>query len=119
MVAGPTNLAALLNSFQMGFRALALQKRSGEVWQLLAAIKKEFENYGEVVDKLGRQLTTAGNSVENLGKRARIMSRKLKTVEVLPDQTTAEQLLGLEGDGAEAPDEIVKPPESEIAIPGA
>ena len=119
MVAGPTNLAALLNSFQMGFRALALQKRSGEVWQLLAAIKKEFENYGEVVDKLGRQLTTAGNSVENLGKRARIMSRKLKTVEVLPDQTTAERLLGFEGEAAEAPDETVKLSESEIVIPGA
>jgi len=117
MLAGPTNLAALLTSFQMGFRALALQKRSGEVWQLLGAIKKEFENYGDVVDKLGRQLTTASNSVESLGKRARVMSRKLKAVEMLPDQTTAEKLLGLDGDCAEIVDEIVTPVASEIVVP--
>ena len=117
MLAGPTNLAALLTSFQMGFRALALQKRSGEVWQLLGAIKKEFENYGDVVEKLGRQLTTASNSVENLGKRARVMSRKLKGVEMLPDQTTAEEMLGLDGDSAEIIHEIVTPVASEIVMP--
>ena len=67
IIAGPTNLAALLTSFQMGFRSLALQKRSGEVWQLLGAIKAEFDKYGTVVSALSNQLNTASNSVESLG----------------------------------------------------
>jgi DNA recombination protein RmuC len=94
MLAGPTNLAALLTSFQMGFRSLALQKRSSEVWQLLGAIKTEFDRYGSVVGSLARQLTTASNSVESLGRRTRAMSRKLKEVERLPDNIAAETLLG-------------------------
>ena len=98
IIAGPTNLAALLTSFQMGFRSLALQKRSSEVWQLLGAIKKEFETYGAVVTTLSKQLTTASNSVEKLGTRAKVMSRKLKEVELLSDQRTAEKLLGLSAD---------------------
>ena len=100
MIAGPTNLAALLTSFQMGFRSLALQKRSSEVWQLLGAIKGEFDKYGDVVSSLARQLNAAGNSVDNLGKRTRIMSRKLKDVEILSDQQAAEKLLGFSGDDA-------------------
>jgi len=95
IIAGPTNLAALLTSFQMGFRSLALQKRSSEVWQLLGAIKAEFDKYGTVVSALAKQLTTASNSVENLGRRTRAMSRKLKDVELLSDGKTAENLLGL------------------------
>jgi len=98
IIAGPTNLAALLTSFQMGFRSLALQKRSSEVWQLLGAIKTEFDKYGTVVNALSKQLATASNSVENLGKRTRVMSRKLKDVEVLSDQQTAEKLLGISAD---------------------
>jgi DNA recombination protein RmuC len=98
IIAGPTNLAALLTSFQMGFRSLALQKRSSEVWQLLGAIKTEFDKYGTVVTALSRQLTTASNSVENLGKRTRAMSRKLKDVELLSDHQAAEKLLGLSAD---------------------
>jgi DNA recombination protein RmuC len=98
MIAGPTNLAALLTSFQMGFRSLALQKRSSEVWQLLGAIKTEFDRYGTVVNILSRQLTTATNSVESLGRRTRAMSRKLKGVETLPDGKTAETLLGFSVD---------------------
>ena len=98
IIAGPTNLAALLTSFQMGFRSLALQKRSSEVWQLLGAIKKEFETYGAVVTTLSKQLTTASNSVEKLGTRAKVMSRRLKDVELLADQRTAEKLLGLSAD---------------------
>ncbi len=98
IIAGPTNLAALLTSFQMGFRSLALQKRSSEVWQLLGAIKKEFETYGAVVTTLSKQLTTASNSVEKLGTRAKVMSRKLKDVELLADQRTAEKPLGLSTD---------------------
>ena len=98
MIAGPTNLAALLTSFQMGFRSLALQKRSSEVWQLLGAIKTEFERYGNVVNTLSKQLTTASNSVESLGRRTRAMSRKLKGVETLSDRKTAEGLLGFSAD---------------------
>ena len=98
MIAGPTNLAALLTSFQMGFRSLALQKRSSEVWQLLGAIKGEFDKYGDVVSSLARQLNAASNSVDNLGKRTRVMSRKLKDVEVLSDQQAAESFLGFSGD---------------------
>jgi DNA recombination protein RmuC len=94
MIAGPTNLAALLSLFQMGFKSLALQKRSNEVWHLLGAIKVEFDKYGDVVSGLARQLNTASNSVESLGRRTRAMSRKLKSVEALPDQRGAEQLLG-------------------------
>jgi DNA recombination protein RmuC len=100
MIAGPTNLAALLMSFQMGFRSLALQKRSSEVWQLLGAIKGEFDKYGDAVSSLARQLNAASNSVDNLGRRTRVMSRKLKEVEVLPDQQTTERLLGFSGDDA-------------------
>jgi DNA recombination protein RmuC len=98
MIAGPTNLAALLTSFQMGFRSLALQKRSSEVWQLLGAIKGEFDKYGDVVSSLARQLNAASNSVDSLGKRTRVMSRKLKSVETLADEKTAEALLGFSGD---------------------
>ena len=100
MIAGPTNLAALLTSFQMGFRSLALQKRSSEVWQLLGAIKGEFDKYGDVVSSLARQLNAASNSVDSLGKRTRVMSRKLKDVEVLPDPRAAEKLLGFVADDA-------------------
>jgi DNA recombination protein RmuC len=98
MIAGPTNLAALLTSFQLGFRSLALQKRSSEVWQLLGAIKTEFDRYGTVVNTLSKQLTTASNSVESLGRRTRAMSRKLKDVETLPDGKIAESLLGFSAD---------------------
>ena len=100
MIAGPTNLAALLTSFQMGFRSLALQKRSSEVWQLLGAIKGEFDKYGDVVSSLARQLNAASNSVDSLGRRTRVMSRKLKDVEVLSDQQAAKRLLGFSGDDA-------------------
>ena len=100
MIAGPTNLAALLTSFQMGFRSLALQKRSSEVWQLLGAIKGEFDKYGDVVGSLARQLNAASNSVDSLGKRTRAMSRKLKDVEVLSDQQASKRLLGFSGDDA-------------------
>ena len=82
----------------MGFRSLALQKRSSEVWQLLGAIKTEFDKYGAVVNGLAKQLTTASNSVESLGRRTRAMSRKLKDVELLTDQQATEKLLELPGD---------------------
>lgn len=90
---GPTTFTALLNAFQMGFRSLAIEKRSSEVWKILGAVRGEFSKYNEVVDKLSKQLTTAAKSVETLGIRTRVMDRKLRDVESLPE-TTAEILLG-------------------------
>ncbi len=84
MIAGPTTLTALLTSLQMGFRTLAIEKRSSEVWQILGAAKEEFRKYGDVWDKLKRQLTTAQNTVDEAGKRARVVERKLKNVVALP-----------------------------------
>lgn len=82
---GPTTLMALLNALQMGFRSLAIEKRSSEVWQILGAIKTEFGKYNTVVDKLASQLQTAANSVGALGTRTKMMNRKLKDVESLPE----------------------------------
>jgi DNA recombination protein RmuC len=90
---GPTTFMALLNALQMGFRSLAIEKRSSEVWQILGAVSNEFGKYNEVVDKLSKQLSTAAKSVENLGARTRTMNRKLRSVEKLPDDT-AQILLG-------------------------
>lgn len=90
---GPTTLTALLNALQMGFRSLAIEKRSSEVWQILGAVSNEFGRYNEVVEKLSKQLNTAAKSVESLGIRTRAMNRKLRDVEKLPDDT-AQTLLG-------------------------
>lgn len=85
IVTGPTTLAAILNSLQMGFRTLALQKRSSEVWNILGAVKKEFESFGGMLEKAQRNITSAGNTIEELmGKRTRAITRKLKEVQALP-----------------------------------
>ena len=81
MVAGPTTLTALLTSLQLGFRTLAIEKRSSEVWHVLAAAKAEFRKYGDVWDKLGRQLETARNTVEEARRRTRAVERQLHGVE--------------------------------------
>lgn len=84
-VAGPTTLAAILNSLQMGFRTLALQKRSSEVWQVLGAVKTEFENFGALLEKARKNIHSASDTVDELlGKRTRAINRKLKNVEALP-----------------------------------
>ncbi len=93
-LAGPTTLASMLNAFQMGFRSLAIQKRSSEVWQLLAAVRSEFAEHGKVVDTLKRQLGAASNTIDRLGTRTRVMNRKLRDVEILPSRS-ATTLLGL------------------------
>lgn len=82
-IAGPTTLAALLTSLQMGFRTLAIQKRSSEVWHVLGEAKSEFEKYAKVWDKLSQQLQTAQNTVQEAGRRTRAVSRKLRDVETL------------------------------------
>lgn len=92
VVAGPTTLAALLSSLQMGFRSLAIQKRSAEVWQVLGAVKHEFEKFGGVLDKLKGQLQRATSTIEDAETRTRVMSRKLRSVEVLPEGEAAKLL---------------------------
>jgi DNA recombination protein RmuC len=82
-VTGPTTLAALLTSLQMGFRTLAIEKRSSEVWQVLGAAKAEFQKYGEVWNKLGRQLEAAQKTVNEAGTRTRAVARKLRDVETV------------------------------------
>ena len=91
-LAGPTTFTAVLNALQMGFRTLAIQKRSSEVWQILGAVSNEFGRYNEVVSKLSKQLGTAAKSVEQLGIRTRVMNQKLRDVERLPDERTQEIL---------------------------
>ncbi|HOX90204.1 MAG TPA: DNA recombination protein RmuC [Burkholderiaceae bacterium] len=90
--AGPTTLAAMLNSLQMGFRTLAIEKRSAEVWQVLGAVKSEFGKFGEVLAKLRSQLATASNTIESAEVRTRAMTRALKTVEALPAEQSTKLL---------------------------
>lgn len=86
VVTGPTTLAAILNSLQMGFRTLAIQKHSGEVWTILGAVKKEFEKMGGMLEKAQRNLQTASGQIDEvLGTRTRAIQRRLKDVDTLSD----------------------------------
>ena len=93
--AGPTTLAAILNSLQMGFQTLAIQKRSSEVWDVLSAVKTEFGKFGNTLDKVKRHLDRASRTVEDTGVRTRAMERKLREVEELPADADSAKLLGL------------------------
>ncbi|HAJ99134.1 MAG TPA: DNA recombination protein RmuC, partial [Bacteroidales bacterium] len=104
IVTGPTTLAAILNSLQMGFRTLAIQKRSSEVWRILGAVKKEFENFGGILEKAQKNLQTASNQIDDvIGKRTRAIQKKLKGVESLSN-TEANLLLDTQNDFDEAED---------------
>lgn len=83
-ITGPTTLSALLNSLQMGFRTLAIEKRSSEVWDLLGAVKTEFGKFGTVLEKTKKKLQEATNTIEQAGVRSRAIERQLKNVEELP-----------------------------------
>ena len=85
-VVGPTNLAAFLSSLQMGFRTLAIQKRTSEVWEILGAVKTEFGKFGDVLEKASSQLQTVANSITQAGTRTRAIERRLRTVETLPEE---------------------------------
>jgi len=100
MLCGPTTLLATLTSLQMGFRTLALEKRSAEVWEVLGAVKTEFGKFGDVLAKAKKKLEEAGNTLDAAEVRTRAMTRKLKGVEALPDDA-AQQLLQL-GQGEDA-----------------
>ncbi len=82
--AGPTTLAALLNSLQMGFRTLAIQKRSSEVWNLLASVKTEFGKFGGVLDGVKKKLQEASNKIDEVDQRSRVLNKKLRDVEGSP-----------------------------------
>ncbi len=95
MLAGPTTLLATLNSLQMGFRTLALEKRSSEVWQVLGAVKTEFNKFGEVLAKTKKKLEEASSGIEMAERRTRVMVRELKAVQAMPEARTAELLPAL------------------------
>lgn len=98
VVTGPTTLGAILNSLQMGFRTLAIQKRTGEVWNVLGAVKTEFGKFGGLLEKVQKNLQNAGDQLEEvIGKRTRAIERKLRQVEKLPDHESR-NLLPLDGD---------------------
>ena len=92
VVAGPTTLFAMLNSLQMGFRTLALEKRSAEVWQVLGAVKTEFAKFGDVLIRLKAQLQSASNTIDQAETRTRQMTRALRSVEALPAEQAAQLL---------------------------
>jgi DNA recombination protein RmuC len=92
-VAGPTTLLALMTSFQMGFRTLAIQERSSEVWRTLGAVKTEFAKFGAVLDGVKKKLDEASNKIEETSVRSRALGRKLREVEALPSGE-AQKLLG-------------------------
>ncbi len=92
-VAGPTTLAAMLNSLQMGFRTLAIQKRSGEVWTVLGAVKTEFGKFGEVLQVVKKKLDQASDTIDRASTRTRVIERKLHGVQTLPAHE-ASALLG-------------------------
>ncbi|MGN6312313.1 MAG: DNA recombination protein RmuC [Rhodanobacteraceae bacterium] len=92
-VAGPTTLTAILNALQMGFRTLAIEQRSSEVWQLLGAVKSEFGKFGDILDKVRKKLAEASRQIDETGVRSRAIERKLRNVESLPT-SESQALLG-------------------------
>ena len=88
-LAGPTTLLAMLSSLQMGFRTLALEKRSSEVWQVLGAVKTEFGKFGDVLAKIKSNAETMLNSVSSAEQRSRVMGKALRNVEALPELDSA------------------------------
>ncbi len=96
VVTGPTTLGAILNSLQMGFRTLAIQKRTGEVWKVLGAVKTEFGKFGGLLEKVQKNLQTAGDQLEEvMGRRTRAIERRLRQVEKLPNEES-QQLLSVD-----------------------
>ena len=91
-VAGPTTMGALLNSLRLGFRTLVIEQRASEVWQVLAAVKSEFEKFGEALEKVKKRLNSASDAIEQTDVRTRAMERKLRGVEQLPS-SQADELL--------------------------
>ncbi len=95
VLTGPTTLTAILNSLQMGFRTLAIEKRSSEVWSLLGAVKTEFGKFGDILEKTQKKLAEASNTIDDASKRSRAIERRLRDVQELPQ---GEKQVGLELD---------------------
>lgn len=91
-IAGPSTIAAFLNSLQMGFRTLAVEKRASEVWQLLGDVKKEFSRFGDILDKTYQRLKQASNEIEDASRKSRSIERKLKDVQELPSSPSRPSL---------------------------
>jgi len=89
IVAGPTTLNALLTSLQVGFRTLAIEKRSGEVWQLLSAVKTDFGKFASLLEATEKKLQCAAESIETATRKSRLIERRLRGVEALPQAGTA------------------------------
>ena len=96
-VVGPTNLAAFLSSLQMGFRTLAIERRSNDVWELLGAVKTEFGKFGAVMDNIKRKIDSAAKEIDTVGTRSRAIERRLRSVEELPAEQSG-LLIGEYGD---------------------
>lgn len=96
-IAGPTTMATLLNSLQVGFQTLAIQQRSSEVWELLGAVKSEFGKFGDFLDAVEKKLDEAKNKISSVRSKSTTISRKLKKVEEVPHERT-DALLGLDSD---------------------
>ncbi len=92
---GPTTIAALLNSLQMGFRTVAITKRASEVWQVLGAVKAEFGKFGDILDKVHKQLSTAANTIDDATRKTRTIERRLRSVEQLPQDQSSQILPAL------------------------
>jgi DNA recombination protein RmuC len=108
VITGPTTLAALLNSLQMGFRTLAIEKRSSEVWELLGAVKTEFGKFGAVLAKTRKKLQEASNTIDSAEVRTRAIQRKLRKVQEIPQvdsSTTSSALTGPDENPGQSPDE--------------
>lgn len=105
-IAGPSTLSALLNSLQMGFRTLVLEKRSSEVWQVLGAVKTEFGKFGDILAATKTALERAAKNIDHAEVRTRQMTKKLKQVEALPSDA-AQNLLGMDGDMANDVDDTI------------
>ncbi|NLV21103.1 MAG: DNA recombination protein RmuC, partial [Syntrophomonadaceae bacterium] len=84
IVAGPSTMAALLNSLAIGFHTLAIEKRSSEVWLLLGVVKTEFGKFGDILEKTHKKLIEASNSLENASRKSRTIERKLRKVQEIP-----------------------------------
>lgn len=96
IITGPTTLSAILSSLQMGFRTLAIQKRSGEVWKVLGAVKTEFQKFGGILEKARKKINEAGNDIDTLvGTRSRVIERKLREVQELPAAEADKLLAGI------------------------
>ncbi len=106
-ITGPTTLSALLNSLQMGFRTLAIEKRSGEVWDLLSAVKTEFNQFGTILEKTKKKLQEATNTIDKAGVRSRAIERQLRKVQELPSQETIAKIeQDIEQDSKDIADDI-------------